>query len=325
MLGDLLYHSTVAKPTAKKFIMEDTSAALKAAEELVEALKQIKNPSPIEHLGLLKRARNIQELLEQPYDIITRFIETSAALSAMHTLVCLDVHSRIPSDGSTTATEIAAAVNVEASAVARLMRVVLADGFFTETAPDTYTHNALSLAFQKDALGGMVVITGDMCKATLHLAKYFRTHKPDDVFDPRKSVYAFTAGKEGLTYFEVLDEDPAYRSTWDVMLGLMDKNMPITGMFPFASLKEQVEREPERPFIVDIAGGRGQALLRIQEDIPGVFGGKLILQDLPHVVGPLKPKDIPNIEKMEYDALTPQPVKSKFPPHNSDEAAYTPW
>jgi hypothetical protein len=87
--------------------------------------------------------------------------------------------------------------------------------------------------------------------------------------------------------------------------------MPISGMFPWETLKEKVEQEPERPFFVDVAGGRGQALLKLQEEIPGAYGGKLILQDLPIVIDTLKPEDIPNIEAMGYDIFTPQPVKSE--------------
>jgi hypothetical protein len=85
-------------------------------------------------------------------------------------------------------------------------------------------------------------------------------------------------------------------------------------MFPWESLKAQVEKEPERAFVVDVAGGRGQALLKLQEAIPGAYGGKLILQDLPIVIDTLKPEDIPNIEPMAYDMFTPQPVKSKSCP-----------
>jgi hypothetical protein len=87
--------------------------------------------------------------------------------------------------------------------------------------------------------------------------------------------------------------------------------MPVLGMFPFASLEDQVKKEPERPFVVDIAGGRGQALLAIQTECPEAFGGKLILQDLPIVINSLKPKEVNGIEPTVYDIFTPQPVNSK--------------
>ena len=83
-------------------------------------------------------------------------------------------------------------------------------------------------------------------------------------------------------------------------------------MYPFATLKDQVEAEKDRPFVVDIGGGRGQALIAIQKEAPAGFGAKMILQDRPDVLEGLTEDDIPNIEKMVYDFHTPQPVKSMF-------------
>jgi hypothetical protein len=40
--------------------------------------------------------------------------------------------------------------------------------------------------------------------------------------------------------------------------------MPILGVFPFTTIKDQVKNEPERPFIVNVGGGKGQAVLAIE-------------------------------------------------------------
>lgn len=58
-----------------------------------------------------------------------------------------------------------------------------------------------------------------------------------------------------------------------------------------------MEAEKGRPFFVDI-GGRGQALLAIQNEVPAGFGAKMILQDRPDrpdVIASLTPEDTPNI------------------------------
>ena len=145
------------------------------------------------------------------------------------------------------------------------------------------------------------------------MPEYFKSHKPEDLHDIKKSPFSFSVGKEGMSYYEVLNLDIDQRDIWNRALQQAEKNMPVLGMFPFASLKEQVEKDPERPFIVDIAGGRGQALLAIQTECRGAFGGKLILQDLPIVINSLKPEEVKGIEPTVYDIFTPQPVKSKYP------------
>ncbi|TGO21464.1 hypothetical protein BPAE_0218g00170 [Botrytis paeoniae] len=59
----------------------------------------------------------------------------------------------------------------------------------------------------------------------------------------------------------------------------MERQSLITGMYPFAILKDEVEAEKERPFVVDIGGGRGQALTAIRKEAPEGIGAKMILQD----------------------------------------------
>jgi len=159
-------------------------------------------------------------------------------------------------------------------------------------------------------MGAFFLVCMDFMKCWIKLPEYFKGHAPEDVYDIKKSPFAFAAGKEGKTYYEVLNEDEEQRHIWNSTLQSIEKNMPILGMFPFAALKEQVEKEPDRPFIVDVGGGRGQALLAIQTECPNGFGGKLILQDMPMVIDSLKPEEIPGIEATAHDIFTPQPVKN---------------
>jgi len=95
-----------------------------------------------------------------------------------------------------------------------------------------------------------------------------------------------------------------------------EASLPTLGMFRFASLKNEVEAEPQRAFVVDIGGGRGQSLLLIQQETSNGFGtsSKMILQDKPHVLDTIPPELVPGIEKVPYDFYTEQPIKSKLYP-----------
>jgi hypothetical protein len=291
--------------------MEDTSAALRAAEELVEALKRNPKPSQAEHLALLGRVDEVRAALATPYDVIDKWQEVLSTVGSLYTLISTGAIKTIPNEGTITAEKLAAELNMDISAIQRLMRVAVVAGLFTETAADTYGHNALSQSFQVDALGSFFLICMDFNKMCMALPDYFKTHQPEDLYDLKKSPFCFSLGKEGKTYYEALEENVEQRNIWNACMQAIEKNMPISGMFPWTSLKENVEKEPERAFFVDVAGGRGQALLKLQEEVPGAFGGKLILQDLPVVINSLKPEDIPGIEPMVYDIFTPQPVKSE--------------
>jgi hypothetical protein len=287
--------------------------ALREAEKLVEALKNFKG-TKAEHLALLTQTEKIRAEIEEPFDSVNRLLEELALTGALYMLIGIGALDKLPSDGSSiSAADLAAAVGVDVSAITRSMRVLVNKNFAVETKPDEYAHNAVSQVCRPDALGALFLLSMDLHKGWASLPEYFKAHKPEDLYDLKKSPFSFAVGKEGLTYYEVLGEDVTQRNIWNKAMQMAEKNMPITGMFPFASLKEQVEREPERAFIVDIAGGNGQSLLAIQEECPNGFGGKLILQDLPIVIDSLKPEEIPNIEPTVYDIFTPQPVKSNTP------------
>ena len=250
--------------------------------------------------------------LEEPYDIITRWLEAMAAASARFLLIQTGSLQRLPADGSSiSAKELAKAANVDISAITRAFRVILPDGIATETSPDKYAHNLLSQVLQPEALGAFFLICMDTQKAWIELPEYFKKHQPEELYDLKKSPFAFAFGKEGLTYYEVLNEDVVKRNIWNNTMQQMEANMPILGMFPFATLKDQVEKEPERSFIVDVGGGKGQAMLAIETECSKFFGGKVILQDLPIVIDSLKSENLPGIEPTVHDIFTPQPVKSK--------------
>lgn len=90
---------------------------------------------------------------------------------------------------------------------------------------------------------------------------------------------------EGRTFYETLSANPEYLDTFNKS---MSEPGPDYGIFPFSSLKEEVKAEPERAFVIDIGGGKGQALLHnqllhIQKESEQSFGirAKLILQERP--------------------------------------------
>lgn len=150
-------------------------------------------------------------------------------------------------------------------------------------------------------------------QAYVKLPEYFRTHTQEDLFDLKKSPFAYALGLQGLTYYEAISQDPNRFNMFNRTMMQMESQIPVLGMFPFATLKDEVEEEQERPFIVDIGGGKGQALLAIQKEAPLGFGAKMILQDRPDVINSLNAEEIPGIEKMAHDFFTPQPIKSASP------------
>lgn len=67
--------------------------------------------------------------------------------------------------------------------------------------------------------------------------------------------------------------------------------------------------DPDAVLMVDVGGNIGHDLAEFQTKHPN-SPGRLVLQDLPVVIGQIKTLDA-GIERMEHDFLTEQPVKGE--------------
>lgn len=82
---------------------------------------------------------------------------------------------------------------------------------------------------------------------------------------------------------------------------------PWFNLFPVTEKLQMESPNPDSVLLVDIGGGQGQDLLAFRSAFPDL-PGRLILQDLPHVIADA---EIPDgvIESQGYDFFTEQPVK----------------
>ncbi|UNI23176.1 hypothetical protein JDV02_009011 [Purpureocillium takamizusanense] len=292
----------------------DIGDALSKARTLT-ALLEAYDGTSASHLSLLKHTNHIRAALEEPYDIGIRWLDNFSAAAALYVLIQIKAFENIPEEASVTATELVGKCKVDVSVITRATRVLVVNGIFDEVGSDEYSHNELSRAFAPTRLGGFVCLLGDFMGVWSAFPNYVKSHKPEDLYDTKKSPFAYSRGYERKSCYEVLNLDPERRMQFNVAMQYLNKDFPVLDMFPFRELEDFVRKEPDRPFIVDVGGGRGQALVEIRKHCGGSFGGKLILQDLPIVINTLRAEDVPGIELMAYDIFTPQPVKSKLPLH----------
>jgi hypothetical protein len=144
------------------------------------------------------------------------------------------------------------------------------------------------------------------------VSDYLKSHSAKDSQDATKVPYVWALGKEGKTYYEALEEDPTVSDAWHKGMIMIESTQPVTGMFPFKSMQAAVESEPHRPFVVDVGGGRGNALTSIMKECGGSFGAKVILQDMTEVLEGKDPVRVNGVENMPHNFYDNQPVSSKL-------------
>ncbi|KAL8882208.1 MAG: hypothetical protein Q9198_000753 [Flavoplaca austrocitrina] len=142
------------------------------------------------------------------------------------------------------------------------------------------------------------------------VSDYLKTHSAEEAQDATKVPYVWAQDKEGMTYYEAIEEDPVVSDTWHKGMIMIETTQPISGMFPFHSMKAAVEAEPHRAFVVDVGGGRGNALVSIMKECGGSYGGKMILQDMAEVLEGKDPVRVDGVESMPHNFYNIQPIKN---------------
>ncbi|KAK7751749.1 hypothetical protein SLS62_006234 [Diatrype stigma] len=138
-------------------------------------------------------------------------------------------------------------------------------------------------------------------------------HSATDSRDAKKAPFSWALGKEGMTYYEVIKEDPTLSDVCHKGMVMIETVQSIDGIFPSSSMKAAAAAEPHRAFVVDVGGGLGNALISIMKECGGgSYGTKLVLQGLAEVLDGKDPVRVDGVDNMPYNLFDPQPVKGRF-------------
>lgn len=141
--------------------------------------------------------------------------------------------------------------------------------------------------------------------------------EPDSVTDGAFQ-YAYDTP---LNFFAYLQANHPYGPQFNHHMGGYRQGRPSWMDPDFFPVKEQLikgaKSDAEAAFLVDIGGNIGHDLAEFAGKHPDV-PGRLVLQDLPVVLGQINSLD-DKIERMPYDFYTEQPLKGQSDPPNPNE------
>lgn len=116
-------------------------------------------------------------------------------------------------------------------------------------------------------------------------------------------------GQMGKTAWEILSQKPERLEAFNRSMQTQDEVLPIVGIYDFGQLGAKVG-EAERAILVDVGGGRGQAIKRMLETHSELQPSKMVLQDRPPVIEEAeKANELQGVVKMGHDFFDAQPVK----------------
>lgn len=129
-----------------------------------------------------------------------------------------------------------------------------------------------------------------------------------------RSPFGLGAGYPDKSFYDVLDMMPeraqAFNSTMAIGLG----DMPITGIYDFSWVAAHAGSDPKRTLIVDVGGGKGQAIKAIIEETPSIPASACVLQDLPNVIKDVPEEDgiLNQVQKVGSSFFDKQPTKGSL-------------
>lgn len=196
------------------------------------------------------------------------------------------IFKAIPADGILLS-ELSQKVDMEYNLLKRFSEFLIAAQVISAPTPDYITLTPVSEEFQKpfNSLFYTYLFDSFMHPAT-KWPKYFSLNGLREPQSCYGSPYGLATGHPDKSFYELLETDPKRASLFNDTMALAVDDMPITGIYDFSWVVEY-SRQPGaagRTLLVDVGGGKGQALTAILNENPELPGTSCVLQDRAGVI-----------------------------------------
>ncbi|KZL71134.1 catechol o-methyltransferase [Colletotrichum incanum] len=264
--------------------------------------------------NLLIKARTMVQALESPRETMIKHCwGQTGVLAGLNFGVDAGLWELMARNGDRPqkVSELAASLDVDPVLLGRLMRHLGAMGYIKETGLDEYQPTNFSKSMSLPMIGdGYIAMTSCTGAAPLRFHEYSRKRSYKNPTNARDTalMYAYSTEKDMFSWQQSLGYGTHFNHH---MSGYRQGRIPWSDptFFPVEErLIAGADQGPEAPFLVDIGGSIGHDIMEFHRIHPNT-PGKLILQDLPVVIGQIKKLD-PAVTAMEHDFLTEQPVKN---------------
>ncbi|KAK4447337.1 O-methyltransferase [Podospora aff. communis PSN243] len=222
----------------------------------------------------------------------------------------------IPEEGVISFEELGRKLDAETSLVERLSGVLSAVGILRAAGTDTVAHTPNSRIFLRGNPVGVVYrLCWDNCLVSyFHMADFFTKYGRKEPQALNHIPASFARGQPEKPFFAILAEDPAYLKRFTDGMAIIESMSPAVtaGMHDFSWLVKKAEQEPERTVFVDVGGGKGQCILTIHTEFPGIPLNRCVLQDRPEVIKAVETAGDPKmaeVQKVAIDFYVEQPIK----------------
>lgn len=142
------------------------------------------------------------------------------------------------------------------------------------------------------------------------MPKYFDHFGMVEPTDRLQTVVSFAEGQLGSTVWEIIHKDELRLKTTTLAMGAVEEHMPALGSYDLSWAVQVAANSEDRPLVVDVGGGKGQALKSMFAATPGLPRHRCVLEDLAEVVEASKDDpELADVKRVAIDFHKDQPVK----------------
>ncbi|PYH99493.1 sterigmatocystin 8-O-methyltransferase precursor [Aspergillus ellipticus CBS 707.79] len=268
-------------------------------------------------LKAITAARGLLAALHSPAEtVIQDSIMNSVLPMALRMGVQLDAFRAICDDQGqgTTTQQIADRSGASVVLVDQIMRVLIASGYISEVDIQTYKPSPLTKVMADPIFEATIRACFDLGTfCSTGAPAFFRKNNNQFPSSVKDTPFQLAMNTE-LSYFEWLGQNPEVASDFQQWMTLKQKETPnwvdwfdVQGRIIDGFRSDSPDGN--NVLLVDIGGGEGHYLHALNEKFPPPsLPGRLVLQDLPHVISSIKTPP-GGTELMAHDFFTSQPVK----------------
>ncbi|BDD58898.1 hypothetical protein MAP00_004138 [Monascus purpureus] len=265
----------------------------------------------------LGSARGLLQALESPVErILQDVVVNCSVLMALRMGVQLGIFTRISqsAESGITAEEITRASGASLVLVEQVIRLLVASGYVKQEDAQTFKPSALTTVMADPTMEATTRACCDMGNlCALKAPEFFRRNNNQFPSSAKDTPFQL-AMNTSLGYFEWLGQNPDLAKDFQQWMTMKQKATP--NWVDWFDIQGEVidgfkSDSPENGvLLVDVGGGEGHYLREFRGKFPHA-PGRLILQDLPHVVSSIESPPR-GIEVTVHDFFTPQPVRGNW-------------
>ncbi|KAK2745075.1 o-methyltransferase [Colletotrichum kahawae] len=230
--------------------------------------------------------------------------------------LCIDwgVFAAIPEQGAISFSELDKQVNSETSLIRRVCWVLIASGILRQYGTDRVEHTSLSRQYLPGSPDGLLLsmVFDEHMLPALKLPEYFIEYGRCEPVTRLHTPHAYALGHPDKDIWEIQKENPERMKRFMAAMDVLQKFIPLVGMYDFSWVKLKLSENEDRVILVDVGGGKGHAIKAILNENPFIPAERVVLEDRDEIieeVAALTEPELKGVQLQVHDFHQPQPVK----------------